>query len=110
VSTSPELCIFDTFQLHLGATLVHGGPGREAECTTTYDHLPPAGKAEEGHVRIRLWIGPGYTDAPVLAHDNPEFYDGFTPKGKYRHDVAWPDQSDSQQCPTMRIPPRTIPR
>jgi hypothetical protein len=29
---------------------------------------------------IRLWIGPGYTDAPIFAHDNPELYDRFNPQ------------------------------
>jgi hypothetical protein len=31
---------------------------------------------------IHVWIGPGYTDAPIFAHDNPKLYDGYYPKGR----------------------------
>ena len=29
---------------------------------------------------IHVWIGPGYTNAPIFAHDNPKLYDGYYPK------------------------------
>ena len=29
---------------------------------------------------LHVWIGPGYTNAPILAHDNPKLYDGYAPK------------------------------
>jgi hypothetical protein len=29
---------------------------------------------------IHVWIGTGYTDAPIFAHDNPKLYDGYYPK------------------------------
>jgi hypothetical protein len=29
---------------------------------------------------IHVWIGPGYTGAPIFAHDNPMIFDGYYPK------------------------------
>jgi hypothetical protein len=29
---------------------------------------------------IHMWIGPGYTNAPIFAHDNPKLFDGYYPK------------------------------
>ena len=29
---------------------------------------------------IHVWIGSGYTNAPIFAHDNPRLYDGYYPK------------------------------
>ena len=48
----------------------------EAECTAAGGQVRPIA----GDKMIHLWIGPGYTDAPIFAHDNPEIYDGYYPK------------------------------
>jgi hypothetical protein len=29
---------------------------------------------------LHVWIGPGYTNAPIFAHDNPKLYGGYYPK------------------------------
>jgi hypothetical protein len=29
---------------------------------------------------MHRWIGPGYTDAPIFAHDNAKLYNGFNPR------------------------------
>ena len=50
----------------------------ETECRAAGGRILPIG----GDLMIHLWIGPGYTDAPIFAHDNPEMYDGYYPKAK----------------------------
>lgn len=48
----------------------------ETECTANGGRVMPIAADR----MIHLWIGPGYTDAPIFAHDNPEIYDGYYPK------------------------------
>ena len=48
----------------------------ESECRAVGGRILPIA----GDLMIHLWIGPGYTDAPIFAHDNPEIYDGYYPK------------------------------
>ncbi len=48
----------------------------ESECTAAGRRVMPLAAAR----MIHMWIGPGYTDAPIFAHDNPELYDGYCPK------------------------------
>ena len=48
----------------------------EKECTAAGGRLLPLA----GDKMIHLWIGPGYTDAPIFAHDNPKLIDGYYPK------------------------------
>lgn len=48
----------------------------EADCTARGGRVMPLA----GDKMMHLWIGPGYTDAPIFAHDNPKLYNGFLPK------------------------------
>jgi hypothetical protein len=48
----------------------------ESDCTARGGTVMPLANVK----MIHLWIGPGYTDAPIFAHDNPELYDGFNPQ------------------------------
>ncbi len=48
----------------------------EGECTAAGGSVMPLAADKV----IHMWIGPGYTDAPIFAHDNPELYDGYYPK------------------------------
>ncbi len=48
----------------------------EPECTASGGRVMPLAADKMIHV----WIGPGYTDAPTFAHDNPELLDGYYPK------------------------------
>lgn len=48
----------------------------ESECTASGRRVLPIAADK----MIHLWIGSGYTDAPILAHDNPKLYDGYYPK------------------------------
>lgn len=48
----------------------------ESECTARGGRVLPIAADHMMH----LWIGPGYTDAPIFAHDNPRLYDGYYPK------------------------------
>jgi hypothetical protein len=48
----------------------------ESECTAAGATLMPVAADRMIHV----WIGPGYDDGPIFAHDSPELYDGYYPK------------------------------
>lgn len=48
----------------------------ESECTAAGGRVMPLA----GDKMMHLWIGPGYTDAPLFAHDNPKLYNGYYPK------------------------------
>lgn len=48
----------------------------ESECTAAGGRLMPLA----GDKMIHVWIGPGYTDAPIFAHDNPKLANGYYPK------------------------------
>jgi hypothetical protein len=37
-------------------------------------------QAIPGDLMLHVWIGTGYREAPIFAHDNPELYDGFQPQ------------------------------
>ena len=48
----------------------------ESECRANGGFVMPLAADRMIHV----WIGPGYTNAPIFAHDNPKLYDGYYPK------------------------------
>jgi hypothetical protein len=48
----------------------------EVECTQHGGRVIPIAADKMMH----LWIGPGYADAPIFAHDHPKLYDGYYPK------------------------------
>jgi hypothetical protein len=48
----------------------------DSECRAVGGHVMPLAADKMIHV----WIGPGYTNAPIFAHDNPKLYDGYYPK------------------------------
>ena len=48
----------------------------ESECTAKGGRVMPLANDKMMH----LWIGPGYTDAPIFAHDNPKLFTSFNPK------------------------------
>ena len=48
----------------------------ELECNANGGRVMPIAADRMMH----LWIGPGYTDAPIFAHDNSAIYDGYYPK------------------------------
>ena len=47
----------------------------DAECKRRHGIMFPIANLS----MIHLWIGPGYTGAPIFAHDNPKLYDGYQP-------------------------------
>ena len=48
----------------------------ESECRAAGGHVMPLAADKMIHV----WIGPGYTHAPIFAHDNPKLFHGYYPK------------------------------
>ena len=48
----------------------------KAECTAAGGRV----MKQVADKMLHVWIGPGYTDAPIFAHDNPKLYDGYYPK------------------------------
>ncbi len=48
----------------------------ESECRAAGGFVMPLAADRMIHV----WIGPGYTNAPIFAHDNPKLFDGYYPK------------------------------
>ena len=48
----------------------------ESDCTARGGSVQPI----PGDLMLHVWIGPGYRDAPIFAHDNPKLYDGFKPQ------------------------------
>jgi hypothetical protein len=62
-----------------GISLTEDGSDKwysEEECTESGGRVMPIAADEMIHV----WIGPGYEDAPMFAHDHPLLLDGYYPK------------------------------